>query len=124
MASISKRGSKWRCQINTPRGRRSKTFVTKRQAQEWAAQFYFNACCTVTFAEVARGYLRDVSEYKKDYRTDYLRLKRILNQRFTKLRIDQITPADLACMIGHRDIKNLMIHYNATASEIAARLAL
>jgi integrase len=29
---------------------------------------------------------------------------------------------DLARMIGHRDLKSLMIYYNATASEIAARL--
>lgn len=29
---------------------------------------------------------------------------------------------DLARMIGHRDLKSLMIYYNATASEIASRL--
>jgi len=34
----------------------------------------------------------------------------------------KIDVLDLARMIGHRDLKSLMIYYNATASEIAARL--
>ncbi|MEN8330573.1 site-specific integrase, partial [Acinetobacter baumannii] len=29
---------------------------------------------------------------------------------------------DLARMIGHKDLRSLMVYYNATASEIATRL--
>ena len=29
---------------------------------------------------------------------------------------------DLARMIGHKDLRSLMVYYNATASEIANRL--
>lgn len=34
----------------------------------------------------------------------------------------KIPVTDLARMVGHKDLKSLMIYYNATASEIAARL--
>lgn len=66
---------------------------------------------------------------KSKYFWDICREHNIEDLRFHDSRHEAITRLarkldvlDLARMIGHRDLKSLMIYYNATATEIASRL--
>jgi integrase len=52
---------------------------------------------------------------------DGLRFHDLRHTAITRL-AKKIDVLDLARMVGHKDLKNLMVYYNATATEIAGRL--
>ncbi len=96
MATFYKRDNKWRVQVITSTGRKSKTFKTKKEAQVWALSFDELDHCDIPFKKFALRYLEEVSMNKKDYRNDELRINRILKEPFSRLIMSDITSRDVA----------------------------
>lgn len=100
MASIIKRGSGWFAQVRKQGVSRSKTFKTKGQAQNWAAQVEaaivngtFESPTEKTFADAIHRYAKEVSVTKRGERWEIIRLNSWLKLPFAHYPLgDVITP--------------------------------
>ncbi|MCI7353094.1 MAG: site-specific integrase [[Actinobacillus] rossii] len=84
MATIIKRGNKWRVQINKKGIRKNATFATKAEASKWAISVEsqieageYSPIPKMTFAELIDKYVKEVTVNKGGAREETLRLNRI-----------------------------------------------
>lgn len=104
MASIRKRGDRWRVEVCSRGQRASNTFSTKKQAQLWAnekeLEFEGYAGLNViqgkTVAEAYDRYAREVSVNKKGARWEMIRLESLSRYPFAKRAIADIRAGDIA----------------------------
>ncbi|KAK53408.1 tyrosine-type recombinase/integrase [Bordetella bronchiseptica] len=87
MGTFRKRGDTWRAEINKAGVRESKTFPTKREAQEWAAARETELATTAvggitpkTVAQVLQRYCDEISPRNKGHRWERVRIKRFLKE--------------------------------------------
>lgn len=99
MASITKNGSSWRCQIFVGGVRESATFITKAKAIAWAAhretelrtQKETGILAGKTCQQAFDKYSEEVSPKKGGHKWEVMRLK-ALGREFGKIKLSDITP--------------------------------
>ena len=145
MASFRKTKTGWRAEVFRKGQRRSKVLKTRQEARDWAARTEYeieNAeeiASASTFGEVMDRYAREVSPSKRGMRWEQIRLTKMQSSPIGRKRISDLPAQDfadwretrlskkldvleLARMIGHRNINQLMTYYRAGPSEIAEML--
>lgn len=111
MASIQKHSRGWRAQVAKRGVRKSKVLPTKRAAQDWASRQEYlienseAIAKTQTFGEVMDRYAREVSPTKRGERWEQIRLARIARDPVAKVRIGEMTAADLAAWRDRRAVE-------------------
>ncbi|MCJ9708931.1 integrase [Bordetella hinzii] len=87
MATFRKRGDTWRAEISKAGVRESKTFATKREAQEWAAARETELAVSAvggitpkTVAQVLQRYCEEISPRNKGHRWERVRAGLFLRQ--------------------------------------------
>lgn len=102
MASIRKHGQGWRAFVARQGVRRSKTFPTKREAQDWAARqehLILNAeqvAAKMTLGEVFRKYADEVSPHKDGYRWEAVRLAKLCRDPLADIALKDLRPSHFA----------------------------
>lgn len=105
MATIEKRGARWRVRVRTNGIDKSESFRTKAECLAWAAQREAEVSNQKlgripdnTFAEMLRKYIKEVAESKGGSRWELIRLKAILGDDLyddTVREADPITKVNL-----------------------------
>lgn len=102
MASINKRGKKWRAHVSVGGVTRTKTKNTKREAEDWAYQtekelrsLVGGVSLTHTVRDVFDRYARDVSPTKRGARWELLRLKALSKDPLADIKLSDLKPADV-----------------------------
>lgn len=104
MATIRKRGRRWQVQVRRNGRAASRTFDTKREAQQFAAGLehdvlsgrYVMAIQSDTLSKAFERYFNEVSAPKKSHAQERPRIRQWQDSEFGTLRLDQITPQQLA----------------------------
>lgn len=102
MASILKKGNKWRAHIDRRGIRKSKLFPTKQEAKDWAAREEYQILhapeiqSAKKFADVLIRYAEEVSITKRGHRWEDIRLRRISRDKIGKIAVGKLTSMDLA----------------------------
>lgn len=103
MATYKKLPSgKWQAQIARNGVRKSASFNTKREAQDWAARHEYLAVTEETpkgkdtFAEVLLRYARDISPSKRGARWEIIQINRFARSELAKKQIASLRPSDFA----------------------------
>ena len=104
MGTFRKRGDTWRAEVSKGGARESKTFATKREAQEWAARETELASTAVggivvkTLAQVLELFRDEVSPKNKGHRWERVRIDRFLKDEpeLCAKPIHAVTTVDLA----------------------------
>lgn len=101
MATIAKRGDKWRVQINKNGIRKSATFSTKTEANRWAISIEsqieageYSAVPQMTFAELICKYIEEVTVHKGGAREETLRLNRIAKTPLGNVLLEDLSKRD------------------------------
>lgn len=110
MATIEKRGARWRAAVCVRRVRRSKSFRTKAEAATWAleqeallAKGTGLAPPGTTVRTLLEKYAREVSERKRGKREENLRIDRILrDDALANVAIEALGSADIAAWRDRR----------------------
>lgn len=100
MASITKRGKKWRAEVYRDGRRAAKSFDTKQAASAWAIQREAELSGAQleqhSVAEALAKYAEEVSPTKKGERWEVVRCAKLGKSDLGKLRMDTIKTPDLA----------------------------
>lgn len=102
MASIQRYKTGWRAQIAKDGIRRSKTFPSKQQAQDWAAREEYlirNGVALARgepFGTLLDRYAREVSPGKRGHRWEVVRLEKLQRDRIAKKAVGSLTAKDFA----------------------------
>lgn len=100
MASIRKRGPKWRAEVYRDGKRESGTFLTKAQAVAWAyqreAELVGAQLPDHTVKDALRRYARDVCPKHKGERWEVMRLRLIERDPLAAVRLPALRPSDIA----------------------------
>ena len=100
MASINKRGKKWRAEVYRDGRRACKSFDTKQQASAWSIQREAELSGAQleqhSVAEALAKYAEEVSPTKRGERWEVVRCKALGRGDFGRLRMDTIKTPDLA----------------------------
>ena len=85
MATIEKRGKRWRARVRRKGFSASETFRTRREAERWAAEMEAradagNGVVRWPFSYALRRYRDEVSKYKDGYRWERLRIDAFLGE--------------------------------------------
>lgn len=100
MASIRRRGTKWRAEVYRDGKRESGTFLTKAQAVAWAqqseAELIGERLPDRSVKEALQRYAREVSPTKRGERWEVLRLALLERDALAAVRLPKLRPADLA----------------------------
>lgn len=125
MGTFRKRGNTWRAEISKAGVRESKSFDTKREAQEWVAARETEILTTAvggitpkTVAQVLQRYCDEVSPRNKGHRWERVRITRFLKEEAelcAKL-IHTVTTPDLA---GWRDRRLAQVQAVSVRRDIA-----
>jgi integrase len=98
MASITKRGDKWRALVKKNGQRVSKTFATKAEANLWAASAEVELSNTQsgkipdkTFADLLDRYEREVSPTKRGHRWEALRLRATARMPIGSVKLSELS---------------------------------
>jgi integrase len=109
VATIEKRGARWRAAVCVRRVRRSKSFRTKAEAATWAleqeallAKGAGLAPPGATVRTLLEKYAREVSEHKRGKREESLRISRVLRDELAEVALDRLTSADVAAWRDRR----------------------
>ncbi len=114
MAAIRKRGVVWRAEIWKSGIRESKSFGTKREAQEWATRreseidgVSVSGLVPKTLGSVLERYRDEVAVCNKGSRWEEVRLNKFLRDEpaLCGKHIHQITPDDLAVWRDRRGVE-------------------
>lgn len=99
MATISKRGEKWRAQVAVSGVRVSKSFARKSEAAAWAAATeaairagQYGRAPSDTLADVLARYASEVSPSKRGERWERVRLAALARDPIAAARISSVTP--------------------------------
>ncbi|NYT76661.1 site-specific integrase [Alcaligenaceae bacterium] len=103
MAAYRKSGNGWRAEVFKSGVRESRSFPTKREAQEWATQREIDLAARKsgkinrwTLAEVLGRYMTDISPTRAGEKWEVLRLKAVCRDPVSNIVMQDISPADLA----------------------------
>lgn len=104
MATITKRGDKWRAQVRkADASPQSKTFATKRQAEAWATMLEAETLAgpvaklsKVTLREAFDRYAKNISPTKRSTKWEVLKLAQLSQSILADYKVGSITSADLA----------------------------
>ena len=102
MASITKHGKKWRAQIARGGVRRSKVFLTKQEARDWAAlqeaglRDGKSKECTLPFSDILRRYGREVSPSKAGHLWEVARVEKLCVDPLGSVRMCDLSAVELA----------------------------
>ncbi len=108
VATFRKTATGWRAEVCRNRVRRSKSFATKRAAQDWAAQQVYEIdnrkelSARVLLREVFERYAREVSPTKRGHRWEVVRLEKLGRDALASLRIGDVGPTDLGAWRDRR----------------------
>jgi integrase len=110
VATIEKRGARWRAAVCVRRVRRSKSFRTKAEAASWAleqeaslAKGTGKAPPGATVRTLLEKYAREVSEHKRGKREESLRISRILrDDALANVALEALGSADIAAWRDRR----------------------
>lgn len=101
MATIIKRGEKWRVQIVKKGIRKSATFATKAEANRWALSIEsqidageYSPVPKMTFAELIDKYVEEVTVNKGGARSEALRLNRIAKTPLGAVELEELGKQD------------------------------
>lgn len=100
MASIQKRGNKWIAEVRTKGKYRSKSFLMKAEAKEWAYEQEIRlgkSAGTVTgktLADAMARYGKEISVKKKGARWEEVRLKKIGRDEISKIPLASLNSSD------------------------------
>lgn len=99
MASIERRGKRWRAHVYRDGKRSTKTFDTKAQAQAWAAQRSLELAGAQlephTLGDALRRYAREVSPSKRGHRWETIRLAALGKAPIAAMRLEALRTPDL-----------------------------
>ena len=93
---------KWRAEIARDGSRKSKVFITRQEAKDWASHEEYailnekkikNA---ILFSEVMQRYANEVSPQKKGARWEQIRLNALAKDRIGEIKISELAPEDIA----------------------------
>jgi integrase len=102
MASIRRSARGWRAEVARKGVRASKTFPTQREARDWAARQEYLICHArevagaQPVADLLERYAREVSPGHRGERFEALRLAAIGRDRLGKVRLRDLSAADIA----------------------------
>lgn len=104
MATIIQRGDKWRVQIRMKGISRSATFYRHSEAKAWAARIETEINDGIQgyqpqrliFKDLMERYLAEVSPQKRGFRTEKIRINRLMQDKLAKISISELRPQDLA----------------------------
>lgn len=106
MASIRRRGTKWRAEVYRDGKRQSGTFPTKGQAVAWAqqaeAELVGDALPDHTLGEAFKRYAREVSPTKRGERWETLRLALLGRDPVASVSLPRLRAADIAAWRDRR----------------------
>ena len=109
MATIRKRGDKWRVEIYKNGIRRSKTCATKSEAMLWGAEEENKIALQAEglqpdtlFSDVVKRYLNEITPTKRGEKHEFNRLTRFLRHPITDKYISDVTRQDLELWIAER----------------------
>ena len=101
MATIIKRGDKWRAQINKKGIRKNATFATKAEASKWALFIEsqidtgeYSPVPKMTFGELIEKYVEEVTPTKGGARPEALRLNRIAKTPLGGVLLEELSKSD------------------------------
>lgn len=101
MATIIKRGDKWRAQINKKGIRKNATFATKTEASKWALFVEsqidtgeYSPVPKMTFGELIEKYVEEVTPTKGGARSEALRLNRIAKTPLGSVPLEELSKSD------------------------------
>ena len=101
MATIIKRGDKWRAQINKKGIRKNATFATKTEASKWALFVEsqidtgeYSPVPKMTFGELIEKYVDEVTPTKGGARPEALRLNRIAKTPLGSVLLEELSKSD------------------------------
>ncbi len=93
---------KWRAEIARDGSRKSKVFITRQEAKDWASHEEYailnekkikNA---ILFSEVMQRYANEVSPQKKGARWEQIRLNALAKDKMGKIKVSDLAPEDIA----------------------------
>jgi hypothetical protein len=99
MASIRKHTKGYRAQIDRSGIRKSKTFVSRQEAKDWAAHEEYKIlhgeklAAAMKFGEVLERYAREVSPQKRGHKWEVMQIERILRGPLSAIRLKDLSPA-------------------------------
>lgn len=102
MASFRKHNKGWRAEVFRQGIRKSKTFPTKREAQDWAARTEFEiqhadkVADKTQLGDVFNRYAREVSPKKKGGRWEVIRLEKLQKDKIAKVQLGRLAASDFA----------------------------
>lgn len=109
MASLSKRGQKWRAEVWVHGRRKAASFRTKAEAAAWAleqeallAKGTGLAPPGTTVRTLLEKYAREVSDRKRGRREESLRISRALRDELAEVPLERLTSADVAAWRDRR----------------------
>lgn len=110
MATIHKRGNKWRAQVYDNGGRRSKSFNTKGEATQWALEEERKLDLQkkglqpeTLLSDVVERYLKEITPTKRGVRHETLRLNRFMQHPICSKYIGDVTRKDFELWIAERE---------------------
>lgn len=106
MASISKRGKKWRAEVWAKGQRQTATFRTKQEASQWAlereAEVSGAKLPTRTLGDALARYARDVAPLHKGARWELIRLASLGTEPMAQRQLADLAAPDLAAWRDQR----------------------
>lgn len=106
MASIRRRGTKWRAEVYRDGNRESGTFLTKAQAVAWAmqreAELVGERLPDHTVKDALRRYARDVAPLHKGAKWEIVRLTMLERDALASVRLPGLSATDIAAWRDRR----------------------
>ena len=102
MASITKHGTGWRAQVYRAGTRKSKTFQTKRAAQDWATRTEYEldnreeVAAKKNVGDLLERYALEVSPGKRGERWEVIRLRKLKGYPLARVRLGDLSARDIA----------------------------
>lgn len=119
MASIVKRGSKWRASVSVNGARSTATFRTKTEARLWASETEAELASrdagvstTHVLGDVFQRYAEEVSEHKKGSRWEIIRLAKMGRDPIAKIKLIDLRREDVERWMSARlkDVKSSSVN--------------
>lgn len=129
MAAIRKTGKKWLAEVRSKGVYKSKTFLTKQEAQRWALdiehQIGRNTGVTVshTFDEAMERYAKEISPSKKGHRWEVVRLEKLRRDRIARVLLTDLTHDDFENWIQRQTISGPSINREITLISSVLKVA-
>jgi integrase len=129
MASFRKRGKKFVAEVRVKGAYRSKTFLTKAEAQRWALDIEQrlgrspNIVAGHTLGEAMARFAREITPTHKSWRSEENRIKKISRDALADITLDALTPDDLQAWIARQTISDASINRDLNVIGSVLRVA-